>query len=69
MKAASSLRTRLAMPALAFGILLVTGITQDYLRRITAGEMMFIPAPAEYIGLSIDPRIIRRLLGVRLVFT
>lgn len=68
MTAFRSIRATAAGPLLAMAILCATGFTQDYVRRLSAGEIIFIPAPAEFMGISIDPRIVRRLLGVRLVF-
>lgn len=47
--------------------LFMSGYLQDSVRRIGAGATALVAPPPQYIGISIDPRIVRRFLGVRLV--
>lgn len=54
--------------ALAIALLVSLAFAQNFLRSITSGATALIPLPAEYAGLSIDPRIVKRLLGTRLVW-
>lgn len=47
-------------------VLLVTCFVQDRIRGLGADTNALIPSPPQYIGLTIDVRIIQRLLGIRL---
>jgi len=56
------------MSLLAGGaLLLATGGLQFAVHGVTIGETSFVEPPPEYLGLTIDPRVIQRLLGTRLV--
>jgi hypothetical protein len=47
--------------------LLATGGLQYLIHEVQPAEVAFVEMPADYVGLSVDPRIVRRLLGIRLV--
>lgn len=51
----------------AIALLIVLGTAQNSLRSITSGATAIIPLPARYAGLSVDPRIVKRLLGMRIL--
>lgn len=52
-----------------FGVLLLLalGLVQASLEAFSPGDSALPPEPRTYVGLSIDPRIVRRFLGVQLV--
>lgn len=48
-------------------LLASASIVQNAMHRISAGGTTLVSQPPQFVGLSIDPRIVRRFLGLRLV--
>lgn len=59
--------SRLKPALIAIAALLLTFFAQDQSRQLNLGELFKIPAPPQYIGVTVDPKVIRRLLGLRVV--
>jgi len=53
---------------IGLALLVTLGAGQNILNSAAQSELAFIPNPSQYIGISLDPRIIKRLLGLRMVF-
>lgn len=51
----------------AVALLISLGFCQNAVRGVTSGATMLVPPPPEYLGMSVDPRIVKRLLGTRLL--
>jgi hypothetical protein len=50
-----------------FAFLIALGLAQDGVRSLSVGGTALVPPPPPLLGLSIDPRVMRRLLGTRIV--
>lgn len=48
-------------------LVLLAGLLQNTVRQIDVHSYALVPEQAQYIGLSIDPRILKRLLGIRVL--
>ncbi|MEW6058074.1 MAG: hypothetical protein AB1540_15815 [Bdellovibrionota bacterium] len=48
-------------------LLIFFAILQKQVRELGSGATALVPEPPKFIGISIDPRIVRRFLGVRLL--
>lgn len=49
-------------------ICILAGVLQFSARRIVQGDTNFVVPPPQYIGLSIDTRVVRNFVGVKLLF-
>lgn len=58
---------RYLAPIIGVSLLVSVGVAQNAVRGITTGVTALVPEPPQFVGLSIDPRIIKRFLGIRVL--
>lgn len=54
-------------PLMGLSLLVTFGMAQNALRGVTSGATALVPEPPQFVGLAVDSRIVKRLLGIRLM--